>query len=622
MAMSLSRPDPSSPASIADAGFGTARRGFDQSEVREFLRMVAAELGRLHERERFLERELRTAQTNPDLSAVHLDDQTLTRLLGEETARVLTTARESAAEIRQKAEQAAAQLLSEAADEANRVREEADVEASRRRTDAAADAEAELSMAKQQGREMVNEARAYRERVLSELARRRELAREQIEQLLHGRDRLMQSFERARLVAVDVVAELQPLGEPDEYVNLSPTTGPVPVMLPNTPRPDTSGADTTGADHEDGGRGEGEATTDSPIAGDPGETAGDEVDAGEQASGGLDIAEVGDTVEDTAQVETDEDATVDTAAEEEPVEAVADRRDDVVVDLFARIRADAVVDEPVSPVPVDAVDPAEPEPAAEVTAEPVPEPAVEVAPEPAAEPASETDDQGEDQEPEPTPFQRRDADLTPLIVASARKLKRVLADEQNEVLDALRRSEPVRHVDAILPPMADHVGRYRAAFADDLLAAASAGAASVATGRAAKLRKADAAKATAAGEGVLGQWLVAPLRERLERCVVDGDGDNSDITKRVRAVYREWKTQHIDDVLDDVIRTAHGRGVLAALAPGTPVSWSTDAEHPGCADCDDNTLAGPVAAGTAFPTGDLFAPAHIGCRCLLVPTDR
>ena len=39
-------------------------------------------------------------------------------------------------------------------------------------------------MAKQQGREMVNEARAYRERVLGELARRRELARQQIEQLV------------------------------------------------------------------------------------------------------------------------------------------------------------------------------------------------------------------------------------------------------------------------------------------------------------------------------------------------------------------------------------------------------------------------------------------------------
>ncbi len=218
--------------------------------MRDFLRMVAAELGRIQERERFLERELRTAQSSPDLTSVSLDDETLTRMLGEETARVLTTARESAAEIRRKAEQSAAQLVSEASDEAARLREEAEVEASRRRTDAAADAEAELAMAKQQGREMVNEARAYRERVLSELSRRRELAREQIEQLLHGRDRLIATFESARLAAVDVIAELQPLGEPNEYVNLAPTTGPVPVMVPNEPRPtsDDVPSDETPAD--------------------------------------------------------------------------------------------------------------------------------------------------------------------------------------------------------------------------------------------------------------------------------------------------------------------------------------------------------------------------------------
>ena len=231
MAMSFSRPDPASPAQIADATFSTGRRGFDQNEVRDFLRMVSAELTRLQERERFLERELQDAQANTDLSSARMDDETLTRLLGEEMARVLNAARESSHEIREKAEQAAAQMLMEASDEATRLREEAEIEASRRRADASNDAEAELSMAKQQGREMVNEARAYRERVLSELARRRELAREQIEQLVHGRDRLMQAFERARLVAVDVVAEMQPLGEPDEYVNLQPSTGPVPVMV-------------------------------------------------------------------------------------------------------------------------------------------------------------------------------------------------------------------------------------------------------------------------------------------------------------------------------------------------------------------------------------------------------
>ena len=48
------------------------------------------------------------------------------------------------------------------------------------------------------------------------------------------------------------------------------------------------------------------------------------------------------------------------------------------------------------------------------------------------------------------PFRRRDAALVPLIVASARKLKRVLADEQNEVLDVLRHREPVTDLDRLV----------------------------------------------------------------------------------------------------------------------------------------------------------------------------
>ena len=602
MAMSFARPDPSSPASIADAAFGTGRRGFDQGEVRDFLRMVAAELGRLQERERFLERELRTAQSNPDLASVQLDDQTLTRMLGEETARVLTTARESAVEIRQKAEQSAAQLLSEASDEAAMLRQESEVEASRRRSDAASDAEAELSMAKQQGRDMVNEARAYRERVLSELARRRELAREQIEQLLHGRDRLMQSFERARLVAVDVVSELQPLGEPDEYVNLSPTTGPVPVMVPNSKRPvEAAGAvevveivevvevveiveveiDAAAIDEPDTTRVDDVTEV---IDDDAGEIEEIEPRAGDPNAGDPNAVEV-DAVDVFEHVVEEDDRTV----------AV---RDDVVVDLFARLRAGA---------PLTAVD--------------------DPADEPADDLADETIDSADEPEAiadvdEVTSFDRRDGDLTPLIVASAKKLKRVLADEQNEVLDGLRRREPVRQLADLLPAPAIHVDRYCVAIIDDLLAAANAGASLVTPGRVARIKKVDATKATEAGRAVLGEWLIVPLRERLERCVIDGDGDNAVIAKRVRAVYREWKTQRIDEQLDDVIRTAHGQGVFSAIAFGTAVEWVVDPSHDACADCDDNTLGGAIAAGEVFPTGQLFPPAHLGCRCLLLPAER
>ena len=157
----FSRPDPSSPAAVSEATFNTGRRGFDQQEVRDFLRMVAAELARLQERERFLERELRDLQQRlPSASGeAIIDDETATRLIGEEATRILQTAREGANAIRAKGEEGAARLLREAADDAQRQREEADLEASRRRSDAAADAEAELAMAKQQGREMVEEAR-------------------------------------------------------------------------------------------------------------------------------------------------------------------------------------------------------------------------------------------------------------------------------------------------------------------------------------------------------------------------------------------------------------------------------------------------------------------------------
>ena len=741
MAMSLSQPDPASPASVADASFGTARRGFDQGQVRAFLRMVAAELGRLQERERFLERELRVAQTNPDLDAAHLDDAALTRLLGEETARVLTTARESAREIREKAEENAARLLSEASEEAARVREQADLDAARVRADATADAESEIEMAKQQGRDMVTEARAYRERVLSELARRRELAREQIEQLIHGRDRLIQAFERARLAAVDVVSELEPLGEPSEYVNLTPTTGPVPVMVPNA-RPDAAAPtealprtldpshdaddaddaaaggvdveedlagddgpvdedlapaadDASGGDradpHVDGAEVDGAAGDvavgdDAQAAGDvaPGDedeaeaagdvAVGDEDAAGAEVAGSVTSVEADDDgtedqatsgaapedagVEagaDTGQADDDggalagDDGAADgesdevagsyeaddsgAATDEEPAGhevqhgaavgstassgddravddtdgvTVEDERDDVVVDLFARLRAGATAPTDVRAETVDEAESSTGD-ASEAAADST------VVGELSADDAA-IEDGGE------SPFTRRDADLTPLIVASGRKLKRVLADEQNGVLEVLRGDAGVRELDELLTDGSEQAARYARSIADELTEAARAGARSIDAEH--ELDDDDAAAARASAGEMVTDWLVIPLRDRLERCVDEGDGDNVAISRRIRSVYREWKTQHIDEQLDDVLRAAYGRGALGAAAGTEHLVWLVDREHPACPDCDDNSLSPPVVAGDPFPTGHTFAPAHPGCRCLVALPDR
>jgi DivIVA domain-containing protein len=604
MAVSISRPDPTSPASVAEAKFSTARRGYDHDEVRELLRGVAAELGRLQEREQYLERELRASQSRAIDGTEGLDDETVARLLGEETLHVLQTARESASQIKIRAEEGAARILREATEDANRTREQAEIEASRKRTDAVADAEAEVSLAKQQGREMVNEARAYRERVLSELTRRRELARQQIEQLILGRDRLLQVFERARLVAVDVVAELTPLGEPDEYVDLSPTTGPVPMMVParslagspdsvtaadqRVDTPDVSDAPAGAAAEADAAVDSHDSTDDGPDANTDADTADSHTEAGSSVDADAEHdaeADVGSTPTETPE---DRPATGTDASEANVVELFPGKPESEVQPdtgaLFARLRAGAVDDgavDPGDPAGVDAGGSAE------------------------------------------TIFDRRDAALVQLIVGGARKLKRVLADEQNDVLDALRKKPAVTDLVAILPPDTEHTARYADAIGDELVAAAVAGAGTTGDGSPAVLRKSIAKSTTLDPvRAAIAEDLVGPLRERLSRSVAEGAGDNDDITKRVRAVYREWKTQHIDDQLDDVFRLAYGAGALAAAIPGSRLCWMVDPHGPACPDAEDNALAGPVEAGGAYPTGHRLAPAHAGCRCLLVVASK
>ena len=697
MAISFSRPDPSSPAAVSTANFSVTRRGYEPEEVREFLRMVAAELARLQEREKFLERELRTAQRSVPTAAVALDEEVVTRMLGEEAARILSTSREAASQIKVRAEEGAARVLREATDEAQRLREEAGIEASRRRQDAAADAESELQMAKQQGREMVNEARAYRERVLGELARRREMARQQIEQLVHGRDRLLQAFERARIAAVDVMAEMTPLGEPSEYVNLSPTTGPVPVMVPANdlrsrlaaaePAPVAAVVEDTvvAVEVEDTVVAVEVTVVDIEVVeGAVDETAvllrsTDEVDLGEEPDA-ADLAQIEAELADTEPVaENDEEAHDEEAHDDgatiAPVVALfgndarndhesapaadaadsadsADSADDApkatVDDLFARLRAaratsvierataadasthDATKDDATKDDATTVAVEAEVEADAVATET---EPAVEAPAAVARDLVIVGDDISvfqaspiapvEQVDADDSPFGRRDAELTPLIVTSARKLKRVLADEQNDVLHVLRRRDPVRALDTLLPWEGEHVLRYAAAIETELEAAALAGAASIDDGdRGDHLRDIKTQQALQPAIATLTSSIIAPLRERLERAVTDANGDNGDLADAVRSLYREWKTQRIDEHLDDIARMAFGRGALVALQPGTPICWTVDPNGPDCPDAEDNALAGEIRAGQPFPTDHTCAPAHEGCRCMLLPAPR
>jgi len=675
MAISFSRPDPSSPAAVSAAVFTTARRGYDQTEVRDFLRMVSAELARLQERERFLESELKAMQTRGMSAPGMLDEEMVTALLGEEAARVLATAREASAQIRVRAEEAATRLVKEASADAMRLREEAELEAVRRREDAAADAEAEIEMAKQQGREMVNEAREYREKVLAELARRRELARAQIEQPIHNRDRLLNAFERARLATDDVMTGLVSVDEdlPQEYVNLAPTTGPVqPVVLD----PSAMTGPTTVVSMFDR---ELEPEDDLPVRAVVFDIDVDESPVEEDSAVDVAVAvvEVGDIVEDDMNIVEDdinsavdditvtevietvvEKVVVSVAVEEEThvveeeapvVEPVVEQAPSNVVSLFGkdRSRPEPVVVNPEHPSVdngpeiVDAAD----EPAVE-TETPAPrdsvgdlfarlrestvkkvaeattsgETVVNSRKKSSASTSADSDNVAESARQAPpavepvrddAAFARRAEALAPLVISMARKLKRVLADEENEALEYLRGKKAVLSLDAMYGDAVGHVAKYADAIQSDILAAANAAAS----------RKCKNDEILPVITAMIEAQLVAPMREKLAETLAKHD-DRGEAAKAIRGIYRQWKTTTIDEHIDDIACLSYSRGMYVTLTPGTKVCWMVDPDGPACADAEDNSLAGAIACGDEFPTGHSHPLAHEGCRCLLTPAPK
>jgi cell division septum initiation protein DivIVA len=208
-------------------------------------------------------------------------------------------------------------------------------------------------------------------------------------------------------------------------------------------------------------------------------------------------------------------------------------------------------------------------------------------------------------------LQTRDTQLAAVERELGRKLKRVLADEQNEVLDMLRRGGAIGFAD-VVPAADEHVDRFAIAATAHLESAAAQGAELV--GGTSSI-SCDELAAT------LGRTLVEPLRVRIERSFDDSDGDLEEVGERLRALYREWKGNHIGNAVRHFSASAHAQGAYLATPSGAALQWLVDRSCDACPDCDDNALAGRVVKGEAYPTGDRCAPAHPDCRCLVVPAD-
>jgi cell division septum initiation protein DivIVA len=285
----------------------------------------------------------------------------------------------------------------------------------------------------------------------------------------------------------------------------------------------------------------------------------------------------------------------------EPAEGDGGEAESSVDELFARIRAGRPASRSAAAPEALAVTDG-------TTDEPRDEPRDETTDERGEEPADEPEVV---EDPEVLVLRERDTTLAAVERELGRRLKRVLADEQNEVLDLLRRGKSVTFAE-VVPAGDAHADRFAIAASPDLDAAAAHGAASVG---------ADVSPSCDDLAGSLGRALVDPLRQRIARSFDDCDGDLEEVTERLRALYREWKGQHIGAAVRHYTAAAYAWGAYEGAPEGAKLRWLVDRTGEPCPDADDNALAGPVAKGTPFPTGDRCSPAHPGCRCLVVPAD-
>ena len=568
---------------ITRRSFGTVRRGFDPEEVRAYLGTLADALGRAARREEELLGELEDAREQARHPVI--DESVLTSSLGQRSAAVLRGAHEEAARILSQAEESAASMIREAQQqatdmqvnaessaakriaeaelEANSLRQQAHEEAAAVVETARLEGEAVVERAREHGRSMLDQAQEARRRVLADMAQRRRLITEQIELLRAARDEIAGSVVGVRRALDRIVEDLS--------------------RADDSARAAASGAAASGAG--------------TPGAGVPESVL---VEEGERAASAVAAPEH----EPRPVLRFDDVATI---VERPAPVTVADVADADVADLFARLRARhaaaGVGEQPEGAAgaggdlearggPWDSEEAAGAEDAEDAEV---------------AEVAAASLDAGL--------FTRRAEVLDPISTTLSRRLKRALQDDQNALLDRLRQGTGEWTGDLLVDEVLQREVYVKAATTSvrEAMAEGSAFARTILGARRPKAPATVDERAVGSVAEELASTVVTLIRRRLE------GGDIPDAAERVGAAYREWRGERIERLAEDYAVEGFSRGVLAGSGKHS-VRWSRSDAGPGCADCEDNGLAGAVAPGDQFPTGHRHPPAHAGCRCLVLPT--
>ncbi|MGC2486855.1 MAG: hypothetical protein WA359_11500, partial [Acidimicrobiales bacterium] len=208
-----------------------------------------------------------------------------------------------------------------------------------------------------------------------------------------------------------------------------------------------------------------------------------------------------------------------------------------------------------------------------------------------------------------TLFRHRDETLDEALSVLTRRVKRVLQDDQNIML------ERIRHVKAMITDeLEDEMvqrSRYAEAASDGLLLAAQAGVqfARDEGGVGETTVEASLLDDVAAD---LAVTIVLALRKRI---LSESAGDATD---RVNAAYREWRGARVERLCTDAARRAFHLGVVTA-SKGRSIRFVATPNDAPCDLCAHDADSGEHLAGESFPSGSPYPPLHAGCACTVIP---
>ncbi|HVL50626.1 MAG TPA: hypothetical protein VM754_03855, partial [Actinomycetota bacterium] len=203
-----------------------------------------------------------------------------------------------------------------------------------------------------------------------------------------------------------------------------------------------------------------------------------------------------------------------------------------------------------------------------------------------------------------------------LPAQTARRLKRLLQEDHNDLLDRVRTQRGKGSLEDNLAPVSEQLNRFVSGLGEPLTRAFVEG-----------RRAAGAVSPVDASQAVtrlVTRQVLNPLRAEVSKAVEAGLGAQdspSALSERVNDVFRVWKGVRTQLLGEGIAYAAYNQGVIDALgtSPAAQKLWvAADDEHECPNDiCRRNASAGGVDLKSPFPSGHLAPPAHGGCTCTL-----